>query len=46
MGVFEKFAKKYFNEAVKDLERAKRAIELNDYSQAAFYAQQCVEKGC
>lgn len=44
MSLFEKFAKKYFEEAVKDLERAERALRLNDYPQAVFYAQQCVEK--
>jgi HEPN domain-containing protein len=44
LGVFEKFAKKYLDEASKDLERAKRAFELSDYPQAVFYAQQCTEK--
>lgn len=44
MVVFEKFAKKYFEESVRDLSRAERAVQLSDYPQAAFYAQQCVEK--
>jgi HEPN domain-containing protein len=44
MSVFEKFAKKYFEEALKDLERCRRALTFNDYPQAVFYAQQCVEK--
>lgn len=44
MSIFVKFAKKYFEEASKDLERAKRATNLGDYPQAVFYAQQCVEK--
>jgi len=45
MSVFVKFAKKYYEEALKDFERARRAITLEDYPQATFYAQQCVEKG-
>lgn len=44
MSLFMRFARKYFEEAVKDLERAKRALSFNDYPQAVFYAQQCVEK--
>lgn len=44
MSVFEKFARKYFEEAAKDLRRAEKAFELGDYPQAVFYAQQCVEK--
>lgn len=44
MSLFEKFARKYFEEAVKDLERAERALRFNDYPQAVFYAQQSVEK--
>jgi HEPN domain-containing protein len=44
LGIFEKFARKYFEEATRDLERAKRAYSLRDYPQAVFYAQQCVEK--
>jgi len=45
MSIFAKFAKKYFEESEKDLERAIRAFNVNDYSQAVFYAQQSVEKG-
>ena len=44
MSVFMKFARKYFEEALKDLERAERALKFNDYPQAVFYAQQSVEK--
>jgi len=44
MSIFVKFAKKYFEEASKDLERAKRAMNLGDYPREVFYAQQCVEK--
>ena len=44
VSVFDKFAMKYFYEALKDLERARRAMDANDYPQAIFYAQQCVEK--
>ena len=42
--MFEKFAKKFFEEAIRDLERAKRALRFEDYPQSVFYAQQCVEK--
>jgi len=45
MSVFIKFARKYYEEALKDLERSRRAMSLEDYPQAVFYAQQCVEKG-
>jgi HEPN domain-containing protein len=45
MSLFEKFARKYFEEAALDLARARRAFEAGDYPQAVFYAQQCVEKG-
>jgi len=45
MSLFEKFARKYFEEAVLDLARAKRAFDVGDYPQAVFYAQQCAEKG-
>jgi len=44
MSIFVKFARKYFEEASKDLERAKRAMNLGDYPQTVFYAQQHVEK--
>lgn len=44
MSLFEKFARKYFEEAVKDLERAERAFKFGDHPQAVFYAQQSVEK--
>lgn len=45
MTIFEKFARKYFEESIKDIERAKRAFEYGDYPQAIFFAQQSVEKG-
>jgi len=45
MTLFEKFAKKYFEEATLDLARARRALDAGDYPQAVFYAQQCAEKG-
>lgn len=44
MSVFEKFARKYFDEALRDLTRAERALRFEDYPQAVFHAQQCVEK--
>lgn len=44
MSIFEKFAKKYFEEALKDLNRAEKALQFDDHPQAVFYAQQCVEK--
>jgi len=45
LSTFVKFAKKYFEEALRDLERARRALGFEDYPQAVFYAQQSVEKG-
>jgi HEPN domain-containing protein len=42
--IFREFARRYFEEAVKDLARAERAVEFSDWPQAVFYAQQCVEK--
>lgn len=45
VSIFEKFARKYFSESLKDLERAKRAFMVEDYPQAVFYAQQSLEKG-
>ncbi len=41
---FEEFARKFFREAVKDIERARRAFQEGDYPEAVFHAQQCVEK--
>ncbi len=41
---YEKFARKYFEEAEKDLKRALRSIEFEDYSESVFHSQQCVEK--
>ncbi|MET1159355.1 MAG: HEPN domain-containing protein [Thermoprotei archaeon] len=44
MGFYEEFARKYLEEAYKDLLRARRSFEENDYPDAVFHAQQCVEK--
>ncbi|OYT50108.1 MAG: hypothetical protein B6U73_04630 [Desulfurococcales archaeon ex4484_204] len=44
MSIYKEFARKYFKECLKDLDRALRAIQFRDYPQAAFYSQQCVEK--
>jgi len=44
LSVFVKFARKYFEEALRDLERARRALSFEDYPQAVFYAQQSVER--
>ena len=44
MAIYEKFARKYLEEAERDLERARRALTFKDYPQATFYAQQCTEK--
>ena len=41
---YDEFARKYYLEAVKDLERARRAFDGRDYPDAVFHAQQCVEK--
>jgi len=41
---FRDFALKYLEIAVKDLERAKRNLDFDDYEAVIFYAQQCVEK--
>lgn len=45
MSIFQKFARKYFDEFLRDLERAKRAFIVEDYPQAVFYAQQSLDKG-
>ncbi len=44
MTFYEEFARRFFSEAVKDLERARRAFSEGDYPEAVFHAQQCVEK--
>jgi len=44
VGFYEEFARRFFREAVKDLERARRAFREGDYPEAVFHAQQCVEK--
>jgi len=41
---FRDFAIKYLKIAEKDLERAKRNLDFDDYEATIFYAQQCVEK--
>ncbi|OYT38459.1 MAG: hypothetical protein B6U89_05930 [Desulfurococcales archaeon ex4484_58] len=44
MGFYEEFARKYFEQALRDLERAKRSYREKDYPETVFHAQQCVEK--
>ena len=44
MGFYEEFARRFYREAVKDLERARRAFREGDYPEAVFHAQQCAEK--
>jgi len=44
MGFFEEFARRFYLEAVKDLERAKRAFNESDFPDCVFHCQQCVEK--
>lgn len=44
MEKFRDFALKYLSIAEKDLERAKRDLDFDDYEAVIFYAQQCVEK--
>jgi HEPN domain-containing protein len=44
VSVFDKFARKYFEEAVKDLARARRALSFGDYPSSVFYSQQAAEK--
>ncbi len=41
---YEEFARRYLQEARKDLRRAQRALGEGDYPEAVFHAQQCVEK--
>ena len=44
MGFYERFARKYFEEAVKDLSRARRSLEEGDFPDSVFHSQQCAEK--
>ncbi len=44
MGFYEEFARKYFEEASHDFERARRSYREKDYPETVFHAQQCVEK--
>jgi len=44
VGFYEEFARRFFAEALKDLRRARRALNEGDYPEAVFHAQQCVEK--
>ena len=44
MGFYEKFAKKYFEQAEKDLKRAEKSLKERDYPDSVFHSQQCVEK--
>lgn len=41
---YEEFARKYYLEARRDLERSLKALRESDYPEAVFHAQQCVEK--
>jgi len=43
--LFIKFARKYFEESEKDLERAVKAFNINYHPQAIFHAQQSIVKG-
>ncbi len=44
LGIFEEFARKYYLEACKDLDRAMKAFREGDYPESVFHSQQCVEK--
>ncbi len=44
MTFYEEFARRYFLEARRDLERAIKALNENDYPESVFHSQQCVEK--
>ena len=44
MGFYEEFARRFYVEAARDLERARRALGYEDYSESVFHSQQCVEK--
>ncbi len=44
VGFYEEFSRRFFREAVRDLERARRALREGDYPEAVFHAQQCAEK--
>jgi len=44
MTFYEEFARKYFEGARKDLQRARKAMVEGDYPEVVFHAQQCVEK--
>ncbi|MEN2974603.1 MAG: HEPN domain-containing protein [Candidatus Caldarchaeales archaeon] len=44
MSLFKEFAKSYLKEALRDLKRAERMFEAEDYAGSIFFSQQCVEK--
>lgn len=44
MTFFEEYARRFFFEARKGMERARKAFRDEDYPDAVFHAQQCVEK--
>ena len=44
LSFFESFAVKYFEQAQKDLHRAKRSLDEGDYPDSIFHSQQCAEK--
>ncbi len=44
MSFYEEFARRFFREALRDLNRARRAFDEGDYPEVVFHVQQCVEK--
>lgn len=44
MSLFREFARSYLKEALKDLRRAEKMLDLEDYAGSIFFSQQCVEK--
>ncbi|MCX8193156.1 MAG: HEPN domain-containing protein [Nitrososphaeria archaeon] len=44
MSLFKEFARSYLKEASRDLKRAEKMLEAEDYAGSIFFSQQCVEK--
>ncbi len=44
MAIYKEFAKKYYEIAKRDIDRAIEAFNKGDYPEAVFHAQQAVEK--
>ncbi len=44
MGFYEEFARRYLEEALKDIKRASKGYEEKDFPECVFHAQQAVEK--